>query len=86
MRSAETIGKQWCLVFAAYSLWHLTCLPAVPGRTWSLMHAMGDACRQQGRTVLWRILLFVHDQLSRGATVAQVFTQVFAKQQSEILV
>jgi hypothetical protein len=30
MRSAEAIGKHWCLVFVAYSLLHLTCLPAVP--------------------------------------------------------
>jgi hypothetical protein len=86
MRSAEAIGKHWCLVFVAYSLLHLTCLPAVPGRTWGLIQTIGDACRQQGRALLQRLLLFVHDQLSHGATVAQVFTQVFAKQQGEVLV
>jgi hypothetical protein len=36
--------------------------------------------------LLQRLLLFVHAQLSRGVTVAQVFTQLFAKQQGEVLV
>ncbi len=66
MRSAEAIGNQWCLVFVAYSLLHLTCLPAGPGRTWGLIHTMGDACRQQGRALVQRLLIFVHDQLSQG--------------------
>jgi hypothetical protein len=65
---------------------HLTCLPTVPGRTWGLIQTIGDACRQQGRALLQRLLLFVHDQLSHGATVAQVFMQLFVKQQSEVLV
>jgi hypothetical protein len=86
MRSAEAIGKHWCLVFVAYSLLHLTCLPAVPERTKSLIQTIGDACRQQGRAVLQRLLMFVHDQLSHGTTVAQVFTQLFAKQQGMVVV
>jgi hypothetical protein len=79
MRRAEAIGKHWCLVFVAYSLLHLTCLPAGPDRTQGLIQTIGDACRQQGRAVLQRLLMFVHDQLSHGATVAQVFTPLFAK-------
>ena len=43
MRSAEAIGKHWCLVFVAYSLLHLTCLPAVPDRTKGLIQTIGDA-------------------------------------------
>ena len=86
MRSAEAIGKHWCLVFVAYSRLHLTCLPAGPERTRGLIHTIGDACRQQGRALLQRLLLFVHDQLSHGTTVAQVFTQLFAKQQGTVLV
>jgi hypothetical protein len=86
MRSAEAIGKHWCLVFVAYSLLHLTCLPAVPDRTKGLIQTIGDACRQQGRALLQRLLMFVHDQLSHGTTVAQVFTQLFAKQQGTVLV
>jgi hypothetical protein len=80
MRSTEAIGKHWCLVFVAYSLLHLTCLPAGPDRTKGLMQTIGDACRQQGRALIQRLLLFVHDQLSHGATAAHVFTQLFAKQ------
>jgi DDE superfamily endonuclease len=86
MRSAEAIGKHCCLVFVAYSLLHLTCLPAVPERTRGLSQTIGDACRQQGRAVLQRLLMFVHDQLSHGTTVAQVLTQLLAKQQGIVLV
>ena len=81
MRSAEAIGKHWCLVFVAYSLLHLTCLPAGPGRTWGLIHTIGDACRQQGRALLQRLLVFVHNRLSHGTPVDHVFAQLFAKQQ-----
>ena len=80
MRSTEAIGKHWCLVFVAYSLLHLTCLPTVPDRTKHLIQSIGDACRHQGRAVLQKLLGFVHDQLSHGATVDHVFAQLFAKQ------
>jgi hypothetical protein len=80
MRSTEAIGKHWCLVFVAYSLLHLTCLPTVPDRTKDLIQSIGDACRQQGRAVLQKLLGFVHDQLSHGATVDHVFAHLFAKQ------
>jgi hypothetical protein len=86
MRRAEAIGKHWCLVFVAYSLLHLTCLPAGPDRTQGLIQTIGDACRQQGRAVLQRLLVFVHDQLSQGASIDRVFAQVFAKQQGMVLV
>jgi hypothetical protein len=84
MRSAEAIGKHGCLVFVAYSLLHLTCLPAVPDRTKGLIQTIGDACRQQGRALLQQLLVFVHNQLSHGATVDHVFTQLFAKQQGMV--
>jgi hypothetical protein len=86
MRSAEAIGKHWCLVFVAYSRLHLTCLPAGPDRTQGLIQTIGDACRQQGRAVLQSLLVFVHDQLSYGASIAQVFDQLFAKQRGDVLV
>jgi len=79
MRSAEASGKHWCLVFVAYSLLHLTCLPAVPDRTKHLIQSIGDACRQQGRALLQQLLVFVHDRLSSGATVDHVFAYLFAK-------
>jgi hypothetical protein len=84
MRSAEAIGKHWCLVFVAYSLLHLTCLPAGPDRTQGLIQTMGDACRQQGRALLQRLLIFVHDRLSHGVRVDQVFDQLFAKQRGMV--
>ena len=80
MRSTEAIGKHWCLVFVAYSLLHLTCLPTVPDRTKGLIQTIGDACRQQGRALLQKLLVFVHDQLSHGAKPDHVFAQLFAKQ------
>ena len=84
LRSAEAIGKHWCLVFVAYSLLHLTCLPTGPDRTEGLIQTIGDACRQQGRAVLQKLLMFVHDQLSHGATVDHVFTQLFVKQRGMV--
>ena len=84
MRSIEAIGKHWCVVFVAYSLLHLTCLPTVPDRTKGLMQTLGDACRQQGRALLQHLLVFVHDQLSHGATMDHLFTQLFAKQRGMV--
>jgi DDE superfamily endonuclease len=86
MRSTEAIGKHWCLVFVAYSLLHLTCLPTVPDRTKGLIHTIGDACRQQGRALLQQLLVFVHEQLSGGAAADHVFAQLFAKQGGMVLV
>jgi DDE superfamily endonuclease len=86
MRSTEAIGKHWCLVFVAYSLLHLTCLPTVPDRTKGLIHTIGDACRQQGRALLQKLLVFVHEQLSGGAAADHVFAQLFAKQGGMVLV
>jgi hypothetical protein len=86
MRSAEAIGKHWCLVFVVYSLLHLTCLPAGSDRTKGLIQTIGDACRQQGRALLQKLLVFVHDQLSHGAAIDGVFDQLLAKQRSLALI
>jgi hypothetical protein len=48
MRSAEAIGKPWCLVFVASSLWHLTCLPAVPERTRGSSTRLGTPVGSRG--------------------------------------
>jgi hypothetical protein len=85
MRNAEAIGKHWCLVFVAYSLLHLTCLPAVPDRAKSLIQSIGDACRQQARALLQQLLMFVHDRLSSGAPVDHVFAHLFAKKRGMVL-
>jgi Transposase DDE domain len=86
LRSAEAIGKHWCVVFVASSLLHLTCLPTGPGRTQGLIHPLVDSCRQQGRALLKKQLVFVYDQLFQGAPIDQVFAQVLAKQQGLALV
>jgi hypothetical protein len=86
LRRTEAIGKHWCVVFVAYSLLHLTCLPTVPDRTKGLLQTLGDACRQQGRALLQKLLVYVHDQLSLGNLVAHVFAQLFAKQRGMVLV
>jgi hypothetical protein len=86
MRSTEAIGKHWCLVFVAYAPLHLTCLPAVPDRTRGLIQTIGDARRQQGRAPIQQLWLFVHDQLSHGATADHVFAQLFAKQRGIVSV
>jgi len=78
------MGNHGCVVFVAYALWHLTCLPTVPDRTKGLIQTLGDACRQQGRALLQRLLVFVHDQLSQGATVDHLFAQLFAKQRGMV--
>jgi hypothetical protein len=80
LRRTKAIGKHWSVVCVAYSLLHLTCLPTVPDRTKGLLQTLGDACRQQGRALLQKLLVNVHDQLSHGNPVAHVFAQLFAKQ------
>jgi hypothetical protein len=86
MRSAEAIGKHWCLVCVASSLLHLTCLPAGPDRTKGLIQTMGDACRQQGRALIQPLLVFVHHWVSQGTTAEHVFAHLGAKQRGMGLV
>jgi hypothetical protein len=79
MRRTEALGKHGCVVCVASSLRHLTCLPTGPDRTQGLLHTIGDACRQQGRALLQKLLIFTHDQLSDGVTADHLFAQLFAK-------
>ncbi len=80
MRSAEAIGKHWCLVFVAYSFLHLACLTSSPTKGSVPVKTIGEACRQQAQALLQKLLLYVHDQLLGGAKVSDVFARVFAKQ------
>jgi hypothetical protein len=86
MRSTEAMGTHGCVVFVADALLHLTCLPTGPDRTKGLIHTMGDACRQQGRAWLQKLLGFVHEQVSHGTTADHVLAQLFAKQRGMVLV
>jgi hypothetical protein len=51
-----------------------------PGAYHTRFQSIGDACRQQERALLQQLLVFVHDQLSHGATADQVLAQLFARQ------
>ena len=85
MRSLKAIEAHWCLVFMAYSLLHLNCLPSsstkkkgkrptVPNQS------IGAACRQQGQALIQSLILFAHERFLKGCTEAQVFCTLFGKQ------
>jgi hypothetical protein len=89
MRTSEAIKKHWCLVFVAYSLLHLECLPAPPvrGKAKKVYHpikTIGEACRQQGEAVIEALILYAHDLLQRGKSAAEVFAMLFAKQRKGV--
>lgn len=84
MRTAEAIKKHWCLVFVAYSFLHLQCLAASPSKRRVLAHpskTIGEACRQQGQALIEKLILYAHDLLQCGQSAAEVFAEIFAKQQ-----
>lgn len=80
MRSAEAIGKHWCLVFVAYSFLHLDCLPPSPSKGRLPVRTIGEACRHQAQALLQALILVAHDQLQQGQRSAEVFATLFAKQ------
>ena len=80
MRSAEAIGKHWCLVFVAYSFLHLACLPPALIKASLPVKTIGEACRQQVQALIEAVILYAHDQLERGQHVQEVFARLFAKQ------
>ena len=84
MRTAAAIKKHWCLVFVAYSFLHLQCLAASPRKGRALTHpikTIGEACRQQGQALIEKLILYAHELLQRGQSAAEVFAEIFAKQQ-----
>jgi len=81
MRDAKAIGKHWCLVFTAYSLLHLDCLPSSLEKGQFPIKTIGEACRQQGQALIQKLILFVNVQLQQGRSIEDVFTYLFAKQQ-----
>lgn len=89
MRSTEAIQKHWCLVFVAYSLLHLACLPTslIPGRGKIPSHpikTIGEVCRQQGQRLIEELILLAHEKLQQGQSAAEVFSRLFAKQRQEV--
>jgi hypothetical protein len=56
-RNAEAIGQHGCLVFVAYALWHLDCLPPSPTKGSLPLKTIGEACRQQAQALLQALIL-----------------------------
>jgi SRSO17 transposase len=83
MRLAEAIQKHWSLVFVAYSFLHLDCLAASLTKKSPLpLQSIGDAVRRQTQSLIQDLILFAHDALLNGQSVQQLFTFLFAKQQT----
>jgi SRSO17 transposase len=82
MRHAEAIGKHWCLVFVAYSLLHLDCLPSSLMQGSLPIKTIGEACRQQAQALMQALILYVHERLQLGQRVEDLFASLFAKQQT----
>ena len=82
MRNAEAIGKHWCLVFVAYSLLPLDCLPSSLTNASLPLKTIGEACRQQAQALIEALILYAHERLQRGQRAEDIFAYVFAKQQT----
>ena len=82
MRNAEAIQKHWCLVFVAYSLLHLDCLPPSLTKGSLPIKTIGEACRQQAQALMQALILYAHEQLQRGQQAVELFATLFAKQQT----
>jgi len=81
MRNAEAIQKHWCLVFVAYSLLHLDCLPPSPTKGSLPIKTIGEACRQQAQALMQAVIVYAHERLQLGQRVEDIFGYLFAKQQ-----
>jgi Transposase DDE domain len=81
MRNAEAIQKHWCLVFVAYSLLHLDCLPPSPTQGSLPIKTIGEACRQQAQALMQAVILYAHERLQLGQRAQDIFSYLFAKQQ-----
>jgi hypothetical protein len=81
MRTAEAIGKHWRLVFVAYSLLHLDCLPPSLKKATLPLKSIGEACRQQAQALIEQLIWFAHQQLAQGVEMKTVLAYLFSKQQ-----
>ena len=85
----EATQKHWGLVFVAYSLLHLVCLPSsLISASGSLIShpikTIGQVCRQQGQKLIEELILLAHDQLQQGQPASEVFLHLSAKQNKEV--
>jgi SRSO17 transposase len=85
MRNAQAIQKHWSLVFVAYSFLHLAVLaPSLAKGQPVPTLSIGAAARQQTQVLIQDLILFVHQALSTGQAVSQVFGSLFAKLQPTV--
>ena len=89
MRTVEAIQSHWCLVFVAYSILHLACLPPPPKkgqrkRSDVPSKTIGQVCRQQGQEIVKKLILFAHERLQDGINATEVFRKLFEKQNEEV--
>jgi SRSO17 transposase len=71
----------WCLVFVAYSLLHLGCLPPSSKKGQKKpIKTIGEVCRQQAQSIVENLITFSHDLLSQGCSPTELFSSLFAKQ------
>jgi hypothetical protein len=82
MRSAEAMGKHWCLVFVASSCLHLDCLPSSLTKGSLPINTIGEACRQQAQALMQALILYAHERLQLGQKAEDLFASLFAKQQT----
>lgn len=86
-RSFSAVNAHWCLVFVAYSILHLDCLPpsSVIGKKGKRPRlpeqSVGELCRQQGQALIQSLIVFAHNRLQESVSAAQVFADLFTKQQ-----
>ncbi len=80
MRNAKAIGKHWCLVFVAYSLLHLDCLPSPLAEAQVPTKSIGETCRQQARALIELLVIQAHQMLQNGDSLKSVFDFLFIKQ------
>jgi SRSO17 transposase len=89
MRSLSAIENHWHLVFLAYCILHLACLPppSRKGQGTSPAHpiqTVGEVCRQQGQALIEALIWFAHELLEQGQSASDVCLRLFAKQQPKL--
>lgn len=82
LRNAEASGQHGCLVFVAYALLHVDCLPPSPTNSSSPLKTIGEACRQQAQALVQALILYAHERLQLGQRAEDIFAYLFAKQQT----
>lgn len=82
MRNAKAIRKHWCLVFVAYSLLHLNCLPSPLAEAQVPTKSIGETCRQQTQALIELLVIHAHKMLQNSDCLTSVFNFLFTKQRA----